>query len=185
METKAQIRKQYKNKREKLTETETALASEKICSVILECNLYKTAESIGFYYPLGNEVRLNKVVEQAWQDGKKTFFPKVQGDNMEFYEISDFSQLEEGYFHVMEPVKTKVGNGEPKLVLVPGVVFDQEGNRAGYGKGYYDRYFAAHPDCLRLGTAYEMQLVQNLPTEPQDIRMQYLVTEKGIIEIGG
>lgn len=185
METKAQIRKHYKSKREQLTEAEVASASEKICSVILGCDIYETAESIGFYYPLGNEVRLNELVKRAWQDGKKTFFPKVQGEDMEFYKITDFSQLKEGCFHVMEPMDIASSKEEPELVFVPGVVFDEEGNRAGYGKGYYDRYFAKHSHSVRVGVAYEMQLANSLPAEPQDIQMQYLATEKGIKEIGG
>ena len=104
---------------------------------------------------------------------------------MEFYEISDFSQLEEGCFHVMEPVESCGESVVPELILIPGVVFDGQGNRAGYGKGFYDRYLTAHPECVRAGIAYRMQVTGQIPAEPQDVRMQYLVTEHGIARIGG
>ena len=185
MEIKAQIRKAYKAKRQEMPETEVVTASEKICEVIASSGFYQTAERIGFYYPLGKEVRLNKLAERAWQDGKRTCFPRVDGGNMEFYEITDFSQLREGCFHVMEPMDTYDTASVPELILVPGVVFDLMGNRAGYGKGFYDRYLAAHPGCVRAGIAYELQIAGEVPAEPQDVGMQYLVTEMGIKKIGG
>ncbi len=185
METKKQIRKDYKKRREAMTEAEVLLASERICEVIASDECYKNTENIGFYYPLGKEVRLIELVKQAWQTGKKTWFPRVNGETMDFYEITDLSQLAEGCFHVMEPLASCGSAGVPELILVPGVVFDRMGNRAGYGMGFYDRYLLAHPDCIRMGIACERQITQQIPAEEQDVRMQYLATELGIKRIGG
>lgn len=140
METKAQIRKSYKQKRAMLNEESVRVMSEAICAAVENSAWYHEAERVGFYYPLGSEVQLTGLVTKAWAAGKKTCFPRVSGENMEFYEISDFSQLEEGCFHVMEPVESCAEPVVPELILIPGVVFDGFGNRAGYGKGYYDRY---------------------------------------------
>ena len=104
METKAQIRKSYKQKRAMLNEESVRVMSEAICAAVENSAWYHEAERVGFYYPLGSEVQLTGLVTTAWAAGKKTCFPRVSGENMEFYEISDFSQLEEGCFHVMEPV---------------------------------------------------------------------------------
>ena len=185
MVTKAQIRKSYKQKRAMLNEESVRVMSEAICAAVENSAWYHEAERVGFYYPLGSEVQLTGLVTKAWAAGKKTCFPRVSGENMEFYEISDFSQLEEGCFHVMEPVEFCAEPVVPELILIPGVVFDGFGNRAGYGKGYYDRYLTAHPDCIRAGIAYRMQVTGQIPAEPQDVRMQYLVTEDGITKIGG
>ena len=97
---------------------------------------------------------------------------------MRYFEISSFSELEEGTFHVMEPVEMHPVDWENALVLVPGVAFDRQCNRMGYGKGYYDRFFEGKPDCVKLGVAYELQVSDQLPAEENDLPMEYLVTEK-------
>lgn len=99
---------------------------------------------------------------------------------MNYFEVGDFSELEEGAFHVMEPQESRPADWEDALVLVPGVAFDRKKNRMGYGKGYYDRYFAGKTDCVRLGIAYELQVAEQLPTEENDLPMEYLVTEKSL-----
>ena len=198
METKAQIRKKYKKIRDELTKDEVSEYSEKICAYLENHALYQNAEQIGFYYPLGNEVSLNSLVQKAWKEGKVTFFPKVIGDDIFFYQITDFSQLEEGYFHVMEPGKEICQEDGCKLslkdettkevkaplILTPGVAFDRNGGRLGYGKGFYDRFFAAHPTCIRIGVSYEVQITEKIILEDHDKKLQYLVTENGIWEEG-
>ena len=193
METKEQIRKKYKKIRDALTVEQVAEHSERICKQLANHVLYQNAKQIGFYYPLGNEVSLLTLVKKAWHDGKMTFFPKVENKDIFFYEITDFSQLEEGYFHVMEPnakicVEEKkrlcFSEKERPLILTPGVAFDKNGGRLGYGKGFYDRLFAAHPTWIRFGIAYERQITEELFLEEQDQRLQYLVTEQGIWEVG-
>ncbi len=135
--------------------------SAQICGHILDSEMYRGAQYIYAYYPLGNEVDVRLVAQTAWQEGKHVAFPKVFGDDMRFFEVTDFGQLAEGAFGVMEPdedagaipvdwMSETGGNSilpgrEPKsrlLVLVPGIAFDMQGNRMGHGKGYYDRYFA-------------------------------------------
>ena len=81
---------------------------------------------------------------------------------------------------VMEPVETNPIDWEEALVLVPGVAFDRQGSRMGYGKGYYDRFFEGKTDCVKVGVAYELQVADQLPTEENDLPMEYLVTEKGV-----
>lgn len=181
METKAQIRKKYKEIRQNFLEEKTAEYSGRICMHLQNSRYYKEAKVIAFYYPLGKEVSLNDLVRQAWLDGKCTVFPKVVGEDMEFYAVSDFSQLKEGYFHVMEPVGQESVELKDALILTPGVVFDRQGGRFGYGKGFYDRYFAAHPFCKRIGVAYEAQVTEKLPMEQHDIGMQNVVTENGFV----
>ena len=70
------------------------------------------------------------------------------------------------------------------LIVVPGVAFDRTGNRLGMGAGYYDRFFSRTSHSVRLGLAWDCQVVTAVPCEPHDIRMHYLLTETGIIACG-
>lgn len=186
METKKQIRKKYRGIRDAIPAMAAKELSFCLSQQILQWNPYKEAEKIYFYYPLGREVSLLPVIEDAMMRRKQVAFPKVNGDNMEFYEITSLSQLAEGCFHVMEPnfvngkqgLYPKLADWKQALCFVPGVAFDKTGVRFGYGKGYYDRYFSNHSGCRLVGCAYECQVAEKLPADAWDIRMDDLVTEK-------
>ena len=101
---------------------------------------------------------------------------------MEFYEVSGLEELTEGAFHVPEPPKDgrEPVDWKGVPVLVPGVAFDSSGARCGYGKGYYDRYFAAHPELVRVGVAFECQLSEELSAccDATDVRLDYVQTQR-------
>ncbi len=144
---------------------DTEPLSARICSHILDSSLFRDAQYLYAYYSLGNEVNVRLVAQTAWQEGKRVAFPKVIGEDMRFFEVTDFGQFAEGAFGIMEPLEAAGAEevdwmregeeasgrvpdrapgralGSNLLVLVPGVAFDREGNRMGRGKGYYDRYF--------------------------------------------
>ena len=180
MTPKQEIRKKYKSLRNEMSSQEVKEKSNQICQNFISSNLFQQAERIMAYAPLGNEVDIRPVIEEGWRQQKRIVFPKVFGDTMRYFEISSFSQLKEGTFHVMEPVETNPVDWEEALVFVPGVAFDRQGNRMGYGKGYYDRFFEEKTDCVKVGVAYELQVANHLPTEENDLPMEYLVTEKGV-----
>ncbi len=180
MTAKQQIRKKYKTLRNEMSSKEVRGKSDQICKNIIFSELFQNAEKILAYAPLGNEVDIRPVIEEGWKQKKKIAFPKVFGDAMKYFEINDFSELEEGTFHVMEPKEDHLIDWSDALVLVPGVAFDRKKNRMGYGKGYYDRFFEGKTGCIELGVAYELQVAEQLPTEENDLPMEYLVTEKNL-----
>ena len=204
MPKRTTCRKHYITLRRQMSQEDVRTKSRDICEKVINCTAYKDAQVILAYYPLGNEVDCMPVLEDALNNGKQVMLPRtLENCEMDFYQISRFSDVEEGHFHVMEPkaycrkyepecfvfekddlmqdaVQTKKG----VLVLVPGVVFDCQGNRYGYGKGYYDRYFSRFPQLKRMGLAYTEQLsVETLECLETDIKMQIIVTEKGIIQV--
>lgn len=183
METKKELRTNYKKLRNEIPEEIRVELSAEICGHILGSRLYQQAEILFAYYPLGNEVSLLPLIEDALSSGKQIAFPKVEGEDMEFYQVRELTELEEGYYHVMEPVTETAVEGENVLVLTPGVVFDMDGNRIGYGKGFYDRYLGKHPGCVALGIAYESQIVESFEADMRDRKMDYIVTELGIRRI--
>ena len=179
--TRNQIRKQYQEIRSAMPSSLAEQLSEQISQKVLMWDVYQKAGAVFCYYPLGNEVSLMPVIKDALQKGKRLAFPKVSGNSMRFYEVTDLRDFCEGSFHVMEPDNAcKKAEWEYALCFTPGSAFDREGGRFGYGKGYYDRYFEKHPRLLRAGIAYENQVEEKLPTEDFDIPINYLITEQGI-----
>ena len=182
METRQTIRRHYKKMRDDMPSALAARLSLELSGHILEWERYRQAETVFFYYPLGNEVSLLPVMKDALFQKKRVAFPKTDGERMDFYVVTDLKQLKEGSFHVMEPAgigKLPV-NQEPDLCFVPGIVFDRAGRRFGYGRGYYDRYFADRKVGIMAGCAYECQIADRLPVHAWDVPMDYVVSECGI-----
>lgn len=183
MESKVQLRKRMKAVRNALSETERNLYSMQISDRLCKQSWYAKADTILVYSAIQSEADLNLFCEKARMDGKRLYFPKVFGEKMDFFCVSDASQLTSGAFHVMEPdvdtyvLETFQSTQVQVPILVPGVAFSKRGERIGYGKGYYDRYIGAHPGLLPIGICFECQLLDELPAEPQDIAMCQIVTE--------
>lgn len=118
------------------------------------------------------------LIEEAWKAGKEVAVPKVDGKDMIFYKLTDFSQLEPGYFGIPEPTRGEIVEWEDALMIMPGVAFDKNNHRVGYGGGFYDRYLEKHPDLKRIAAAFEFQILSGVPTEPTDISPEIVVTEK-------
>ncbi|MEY8390778.1 5-formyltetrahydrofolate cyclo-ligase [Lachnospiraceae bacterium 45-W7] len=183
MEDKNHIRFSFGKKRAALSESEVSLWSEKICEILQRQPCFQKAEKICFYYPLGNEVNLLPLAAAALAQGKQTAFPRVDGDHMDFYQVNSLTEFVPGTFGVMEPVGREKISAEQGLVFVPGLVFDGAGGRMGYGKGYYDRYFARCPECCKLGVCYEMQLIPQVPCDRNDVLMDGVVTEQRLFKV--
>lgn len=184
-ESKRQLRTAAKQKRDALSQKEITRWSGEICRILEKQTFFKESGIICFYYPLGSEVDLLPLAQKAVDLGKQAAFPRVKGSEMKFYRVSDLEGFAEGAFHVMEPVGGEAIDSEEALVLVPGLIFDEYGNRMGYGKGYYDRYFAKYPGCRKIGVCYRMQVVTNIPCGEYDIPMEAVVTEYGILKPPG
>lgn len=187
---KKEIRKKHLAIRNAMSEPEKHEKSRKICDNLLKSDWYAKTDWIFGYYPLGKEADCLTFLRQALHDGKHVALPRTGTDcTMEFYEITSFAQTSEGAFHVMEPtVECRRINpmdlyDQQIAVLVPGVVFAPTGSRYGYGKGFYDRYFARYAKIKRFALAYENQLVSELETLDTDVKMDRIYTEENEYKI--
>lgn len=184
MERKEQIRAVYRKRREALEGVQVTAWSKRICDILLEWELFRQARKLCFYYPLGKEADLLIAASQALDQGKQVYFPRTAGGVMDFWQVAGLADFKEGCFHVMEPVSEErldvSGEAEDVLILTPGVVFDHQKGRMGYGKGYYDRYFANVPGAVKLGIAYQCQVTELIATDVWDVPMDYMITEEGI-----
>lgn len=187
METKTSIRSKALQLRKQLSERELAENSQSICKYLLDRAWYTSAKEILVYAAIQNEVVLDLFVEIAFKEGKQLYFPKVSGDSMEFYRMYALDELTEGAFHVPEPPETnprwmpsdRTASEESTIILVPGVAFNGQGFRIGYGKGYYDRYLSRYPELFPIGIAHELQIFPAWDQDTYDIPMKRIITEKG------
>lgn len=182
---RADIRQLHKRLRSQMSSAEVTEKSRCICEKLGAEAWYRESDIIYGYYPLGNEVDCRSILEQALSEGKRVALPRIaEHCCMEFYEITSMEQVSEGGFHVMEPIETCPMVREKRaVVLVPGVVFDASGNRYGYGKGYYDRYFARFPELYKMALAYENQMEQMLEVLDTDVKMDGVCTESQMYRI--
>lgn len=182
METKKQIREQYVKKRRgipfKLRQEKTEQIKEKVTAH----PWFQEAACILCYVDFDAEAGTRGIIEESWKQGKKVAVPRISGDMMNFYEITSFDNLIPGTFGVLEPPADIIWEPFEGLVIMPGVAFDRDRHRIGYGKGYYDRYLCKRPRLKTMAAAFDIQIAKKIPYEEHDIRPSLLVTETEIIE---
>lgn len=133
-------------------------------------------ESFFVYLSFGSEVSTKGLIRALLARGKKVCVPRIEGGVMRSVPYAE--PLEAGAYGILQP---KGGEETAcRVALTPLLAVDGEGYRLGYGGGYYDKYFARHPDVLRVGLAYAGQAVERLPREKTDMPLHAVVTEKGV-----
>ena len=178
MEEKKQIRKQIFAARKAHTDAQIEEWSRMIADRVTTLPEYKDAKRILAYADYNHEVMTGFIIEAAWRDGKEVAVPKVVGQDMVFYKLTDFAQLEKGYFGIPEPARGEIVQWEDAMMVMPGVAFDKENHRVGYGGGFYDCFLEKHSQIRRVAVAFEFQMLPEVPTEPTDISPEIIVTEK-------
>lgn len=180
------LRKQKMQERDSLSAEMRQAFSDIITNKVIELEEYKQAETILCYVSCRREVRSVELIENSLKEGKAVGVPKVEGDDMCFYKIMSMDDLEPGYFGVLEPKTCKpIEETNNSLVIVPGLVFDLDLNRIGYGKGFYDRYFqkaeTVGNSLIKCGISYDMQICDRIETNQYDRHLDMIITEKRII----
>ena len=173
---KLQLRRAIRERKRAMTEEEIVSRSEKLAALFLASEAYKNAGTIYGYLPYNQEVRTVPMLQQALKDGKKVAVPKCYGDQMEFIYLEDLTQVEKGYADIPEPIADgPIARDKTALVLMPGLAFDPQGHRIGYGGGFYDKYLSAEPGHPTLALCYEFQMLPHLETEDHDIPVDTVI----------
>ena len=168
---KKEIRAYIREKKRAMTERQIVSASARLGEQFRDCELYKNAKTIYGYLPYNQEVRTVPMLEQAIRDGKAVAVPKCYGEEMRFLYITDFvNEVAPGYANIPEPIADEpVADDKTALVLMPGLAFDPQGHRIGYGGGFYDRFLSQEPEHPTLALCYDFQVFDHLDTEQFDI----------------
>ena len=178
---KKSLRKLLLEKRDNTSFDFMNIASEKIQKRLKKIKVFRDAQKIGAYYPIGSEVLTQDIIQELLSIGKDVFLPKVVGESMEFRKIIDFSSLEKGSFEIMEPKDSCQVSNNLDVILVPTVGISSMGLRLGYGHGFYDRFLADY-NTTTISLVLEKQIVKNIPKEGHDIIMDWIVTEDRILK---
>ena len=178
---KEKLRQILKEKRGKLSDAEVAQLSLDIFGRVSRSKEFESAKNILLYFSKEKEVQTRALFELCLDLGKKVYAPKVSGKEMEIFRVKTWEDLEMGSFGVLEPKdECEAGNvRQLDLIFVPGLGFDLAGNRLGYGKAYYDR-FLKDSSAFKVGLCYELQILDEIPTEKHDVSMDGIATEKQI-----
>ena len=177
---KNQIRNQMKFFRAGLSKNEVEEKSNMIFVRLAAANLL-SADTYFIYASHGTEVKTDRILEELNDKGKKIYLPKIYGKEMQAVPFDEKSEVSVNKFGILEPV------GEPEqlkkfVAIVPCLAVDKNGNRVGYGGGYYDKFLKGK-DVTKIAICYDFQVVDKIAAESTDVPMDYIVTEKQLIKI--
>nr|WP_312576777.1 5-formyltetrahydrofolate cyclo-ligase [Sedimentibacter sp.] len=189
METKGEIRKKILNIRNNMTNQNVLEKSRIIVDNLKSRKEYEESESVFIYMDFKNEVRTFDFIKEMIDKKKRVIIPYTDVKNTIIVpaEIKDIDRdLKVSPFGYLEPKKEKIIPVDPvefDLIIVPGVTFDKKLNRIGFGKGYYDRILVKkRNDVKAIAIAYEFQILDEIPSEEHDIKMDMIITEENVYE---
>ena len=184
---KEAIRRAMLDKRWAMADVVRGKAAQSIMKRVLGLAPVRDAVRIFCYVSRSPEVDTWEMLAELLDQGKEIYCPRmIAGDRLEAVRIDDIQDLKRSKFGIFEPLDNAdtAEAAELDLALTPGLAFSRDGMRLGYGKGYYDRFFSeGGEDIVKVGLAYAFQLVDGLPSTPDDIGMDIIVTESEILTI--
>lgn len=185
--TKQDIRKQIKDQKSQLSLSQIRRDSDTITKQLFNTSSYIQCNQLFCYVSFNQEVITREILLTALSQKKRIAVPKIVGEEMKFFYIESLEELEPGILGILEPVTKREAvpvKNELNLIIVPGLAFDKEKNRIGYGKGYYDRFFSKHKEVLMRKTAlaFDFQIVDSLSVDKYDEKVDQIITQSRIIK---
>jgi len=178
---KEKIRRKIAEQRNNLSAEFIEKNSKVISEKLLGMDIYNEADTVYMYMDYRGEVATKEIIEDAFAKGKKVALPRIVDDKMEFYYITDIDDTNVGYFGIKEPVSNEIARGENPLVIMPGVAFDSNKHRIGYGRGFYDKYLAENNGYNKVALSFDFQVMEEVPFDNTDITPDIIITEKNIV----
>lgn len=188
---KKELRKSILDIRDNLNVDKKREKDNTIRKIFLESSHYKNAEKIFIYISYSSEIDTIEIIKKALKDGKEIFVPRTifKTKVMDAVKIISLDNLKKDRYGIPEPEESEphINPDELDLIVVPGVAFDDKGGRIGYGAGYYDRYFKKISKernrlIKKIALAYDFQVIDNVPMDEQDVKIDCIITEKHILK---
>ena len=186
-QAKSLIRRRILSQRLELNSDEAQTLSQIIQERLLGLKVYADAETIMCYMPCRQEVNTELLIRHALEAGKRVCLPVVISAPKQLLACQinhPHQELEPDAYGILSPCypgAKVVNSNEIQLIIVPGIAFDERGYRLGYGGGYYDRFLSQPHQATTAGLAYSFQLVDKLPVATHDIKLDLVITERGIL----
>ena len=174
---KKELRKTMLALRDAMASDEKEKIDSDICAQIERIITNKQLKVVHTYLPMGSEINITPLIEKMLASGITVVNPKaLKQRKLQNLVLRSLSELEDGIYGTQHPASGIEYTGKIDLFIIPGLAFDKENYRLGYGSGYYDTFLATQPDAYKLGICYPFQLVEKVPTEPHDIQLNEIVT---------
>ena len=173
---KADIRKMMRERKRAVPPEEKLRRSEVIMHQLELTQQFATAQVVLLYWSMADEVQTHAFVER-WYSDKTVLLPCVQGDDLVLRQYTGPECLVAGeQFGIGEPTGPEWTDlNAVELIAVPGVAFDPDGNRMGRGRGFYDRLLKSTPNAVKIGLAFDFQMMDAIPMEPHDVKMDLVI----------
>jgi len=184
------LRKEILTKRNNIDVVEKEEMDKKILNKFYESKYYRESKNIFIYISYDSEINTKEIINKSLIDNKKIYVPRTEFKTrlMDAVEITSLDDLIESEYGILEPsiYEPHIEPNELDLIVVPGVGFDRNGGRMGYGAGFYDRYFKKiskdkMKKIVKLALAYDFQILEDVPMNEQDVPVNYIITEKEFI----
>lgn len=175
MQDKKELRNAVREKLKNMTDEEKAKKSSGIFSEILGLEQYKTARNVFCFLSDFNEPYTIDFIKKAIKQGKTVFVPKLFGDEMKAIEIDVDTEFWYNGYGILEPKDGKEGNMFD-FTVVPMLAFDEDLNRLGRGKGYYDKFLSKNK-TFKCGVAYDCQKVEKIDAEETDVKLDVVIVK--------
>lgn len=174
------IRQQVVLKKKKYTSDELYSRSLEVLDIVEITGAFQSAKTIFIYNALADEVQTSDFIRK-WSDTKDFYLPVVVDENIVFRSCTSSIALKQSSLGIMEPVGENFTDYDRvDLVIVPGVAFDRNKNRMGRGRGFYDR-FLPKIKAPKMGICFDFQLLDKIPVDKNDIKMDFIVSENDFI----
>jgi len=173
---KSALRKMLLGKRDSTSFDLIQIMSKKIHSHLRKISAFSNANSIGCYYSIGSEVQTKAIIQELISQKKQVSLPKVTDDTIVFRTVKNFDRLEKGSFGILEPKDDWPEVKSFDVIIVPAIGLTYDGDRLGYGHGYYDK-FLSDKLVTKIALGYNKQIVKSIPHSDHDIKMDWIVSE--------
>ena len=182
IQTKKEIRKYVNNNKALMNAQEVIDKSISIQNLLMKQEEYKKAGNIYIYVNYNQEVITTDIIKKSLAIGKNVYVPKVHGNIIKFHKISSIEvDLAPGAYGILEPIFDSPDDLRDGLLIMPGLAFDSEFHRIGYGGGFYDKYLALPNSHIKFALAYNFQIFDSIATDEFDVKVDAIITQDLVI----
>jgi len=179
---KKQIRNSILKKRREKNKNQIVRKGNLLKEKLFSLEEFRRVNIVMFFVSFDNEIYTHDMIREA-SEKKVVIVPKITDSDIFPSRIRNFNDLEKGKYGILEPIENDMINSKDiEVIFVPGIVFDKKGHRIGYGKGYYDK-FLKNLDAFKIGLCMDFQIIDKLPNDPWDVKMDMIISEKSIIRV--
>lgn len=184
--SKKSLRKEMICKRDELSTNEVENFSKSVIKKVIDTDEYIKSENIFVFVSFNNEVFTHNFIKYSISNNKKIYIPYIENKEMKAVRLYDLEDLEIGFYNILSLPKEKIEIVNPEdldLIIVPGLIFDHNLHRIGYGGGYYDK-FLSYPNlnAYIIGICYDFQVIDEIDVNEYDLPVDIVITNQRSIE---